>query len=261
MKHIKVGKWIGMAGLLLLLLALTGPVAAQEPNQAGLVVQFDEDRVETWCIAFQDEEIAGNDLLARSGLDVVIDASSGLGITVCQIEGQGCAFPAEHCFCQCMGGEECRYWNYFYREPGDKEWTYSPLGALLRDVQPGAVEAWVWGNGQTPPGDALTFETICRAPTPTSRPVSPTPTAIEMPAPTLSPAARTPLATQPPAATAAATATATPMAAPPSPTSQPAASPTPVPAERAGSASDYFYFGLMALGLLLLGVIVWLQRR
>ncbi len=90
-----------------------------------------------------------------------MDASGGMGITVCQIAGVGCAHPAEPCFCQCMGGETCAYWNYYYRDSGEADWTYSALGALLRKVQPGAVEAWVWGDGKTPPSTDWTFEAIC----------------------------------------------------------------------------------------------------
>jgi len=246
--------------LLLLLLALAGfagPAAAQETNRAGLVIQFAKDRVETWCLAFEGDEIAGNDLLARSGLDLIIDATSGLGVTVCQIEGQGCAFPAEHCFCQCMGGEGCRYWNYFYREPGAKEWTYSPLGALLRQVQPGSVEAWVWGDGSTPPDQALAFEAICAPATPTAQ--APTETPVETPLPTSPPDAGT--------APGSSAATATITVAAPSPTAavgtagQPPASPTPVTPESAADASSYLVFGLLVLGLLLIGAIVWQRRR
>ncbi len=251
--------------MVLLLLAtadLWAPAAADGPNQAGLVIQFADDHVETRCTTFDEDEIAGNDLLARSGLDVVIDATSGLGITVCQIEGQGCSFPAEHCFCQCMGGEGCRYWNYFYRDSGDADWTYSPLGALLRKVQPGSVEAWVWGDGQAPPDDALTFAVICSPPTPAAPQV--TATRAEALA-----ATRTASATRPAtvaatiAATALAPATAAPIAATtmtpaPTPASGTAASPT--PADR-GAPSSYLVFGLLVLALALIAAVAWLRRR
>jgi hypothetical protein len=267
-----------MAGLLVLLLVVaTGPVAAQEPNQAGLVIQFDEDQVGTWCLDFEGDQIAGNDLLAGSGLDLVIDATSGLGITVCRIEGQGCAFPAQHCFCQCMGGEGCRYWNYYYRDPGDEAWTYSPLGVLLRQVQPGGVEAWVWGDGSTPPDEALTFEAICAPPTPTALPATETP--VEAPP---SPAATEPATATGPA-TGPATAPATAVAAAPSPTSSPAATALPAttstpaptrttgpatstttaqpPAGESSGAGSYLVFGLLVLGLAAIGVVAWLRRR
>ena len=245
--------------LLLLLLATAGlssPAAAQEPNQAGLVVQFDADRVESWCIAFDEDEIGGDDLLARSGLDLVIDATSGLGISVCRIEGQGCAFPAQHCFCQCMGGEGCRYWNYFYRDPGTDEWTYSPLGALLRHVQPGAVEAWVWGDGQTPPDTSLTFEVICSPPTPTAPPRTSLPatatTATSVAIATSAARATTPAAAPSASSTAAPTAL---------PTNRPAASPTAASPAAPDTPSSYLFFGLFVLILLLIGGLVWLRRR
>ena len=258
-----VGKLAWIGGLALLLLAAPGapwPAGADEPNQAGLVIQFSEDRAETQCIPFDAGEIAGNDFLARSGLDLVIDATSGLGITVCQIEGQGCAFPAEHCFCQCMGGEGCRYWNYFYREPGDEEWTYSPLGALLREVQPGGVEAWVWGDGQTPPDEGLTFEAICRPAKPTQPPPTPSPLAREpSPVPeTTTTAAASPSPSAPPSATPMGSVA---RGATPSATAPSAASPTPTPPGLLTGPASYGFFGLLMLGLLLIGVLVWLRRR
>ena len=258
-----VGRLAWTVGLALLLLAAAGastPAVADEPNQAGLVIQFSEDRTETRCIPFEGGEIAGNDFLTRSGLDLVIDATSELGITVCQIEGQGCAFPAKHCFCQCMGGEGCRYWNYFYREPGDDVWTYSPLGALLREVQPGGVEAWVWGDGQTPPDEGLTFEAICRPAEPTQPPPTPSPLA-RAPSPvpgTRATAAASPSPSAPPASTPTGSVA---RGATPSATDPAAASPTsPSPGMPTGPAV-YGVFGLLMLGLLLIGALVWLRRR
>jgi hypothetical protein len=261
-----VGKLAWAAGLALLMVAAAAvafPVAADEPNQAGLVIQFSADRIETQCIPFEGQAIAGNDFLARSGLEMVIDATSGLGITVCQIEGQGCAFPAEHCFCQCMGGERCRYWNYFYREAGDEQWTYSPLGVLLRQVQPGSVEAWVWGDGGSPPSEALTFEAICSPAEPAQPPPTPTPvpgtrtTVADTQTPLAVTAAMPPAPSTAPAATAVAAAS----TIAPSPTSQPTASPTPESPGAPVEPTNYGAFALLMLGLLLIGVLVWIRRR
>jgi hypothetical protein len=87
-----------LALLLLGIASLPGSTFAQEPNQAGLIIQFDENRVETRCISFEGDTITGGELLERSGLDVIIDSSRGMGITLCKVEDQGCSFPAEHCF-------------------------------------------------------------------------------------------------------------------------------------------------------------------
>jgi len=240
---------IGFLALPFLLLAafsLPGLAAAEESNQAGLVVQFGDGRTETRCVAFEGTEITGAELLTRSGLDLIADASSGMGITVCQIEGQGCAYPAEPCFCQCSGGGECAYWNYFYRDPGAGGWSYSALGAVLRKAEPGSVEAWVWGNGHTPPADEVTFETICLQPTPEATHTTAPP--VQSPATVTAAPAVTPSPAQLPTASPT-------TAAPP---------PGPAPSSAANSGQNlagYWPFGLTILGLLLIGVVVWLRRR
>jgi hypothetical protein len=243
----------------ILWLLLAVPVSAQEPNQAGLVIQYGEGQVETFCVAFDEDEITGDELLAISGLDLVLDASSAMGVTLCRVEELGCNYPAEHCFCQCMGGGDCSYWNYFYRDVGADTWTYSALGTRLRKIQHGAVEAWVWGDGRIPPSDDLTFETICTTPTPMPTPA--VPEASPDPEPTLTP-------TQP--ATRVAAATAEPTSTTPS---QPSPSPQPLQTVTApvtvtpalvsadpqdgASWTSYVPFGLMIIALAAVGVLVW----
>ena len=248
---------LGLVGLMLMfLLAVSVPVRAlaDEPKQAGMVVQFGDGHVETRCITLEGDEISGDELLARSGLQVIVDASTGMGITVCQIEGVGCAYPTEHCFCQCMGGGECAYWTYFYRDPGEAEWTYSPLGAVLRKVGPGSVESWVWGDGQALPDEALTFEAICKPPTPTptlqARSEDPTMTP-ELPTPVPEVATPAPTSPQVPTELPEPTSTVVPLEV----------SPSPAPAAGTGqSLASYWPFGLMVVGLLLAGVLVWRRR-
>jgi len=241
--------------LLLLVVALwPAPARADEPNQAGLVIGFDGGRVETRCIAFEEEAISGDQLLARSGLDLILDTSGSMGLIICRIEDLGCDFPSQPCFCQCMGGGDCAYWNYFYRTPGADTWTYSPLGAGLRKVEPGTVEAWVWGDGHTPPAGDLTFDAICPPPTPTPLPTVEVEASTETPPPTA--VATTVVAAAPAAATATALPAATATAEPPEPT----ASPTPAATETGKGLADYWPFGLMVLTLAGLGAWVWLRR-
>jgi hypothetical protein len=168
----------------------------------------------------------------------------------------GCVYPTEPCFCQCMGGGECAYWNYFYRDPGDTEWIYSALGAVLREVRPGSVEAWVWGDGKTAPPADLDFDDICTFP-------SPTPTleaqradgagTPELPTPSPVAVAASPAGTQAPTRVPTNAPTATVQ--PPSPT--PSAAPI---ADVGQSLAGYWPFGLMILGLAVVGVFVWLRR-
>jgi hypothetical protein len=206
--------------------------------------------VDTRCVALESEQVTGADLLDSSGLEVVADTSSGMGITVCQIEGEGCAYPSERCFCQCSGGGECGYWNYFYREPGDEGWTYSPLGAVLRKVQDGSVEAWVWGDGRTPPGDDFSFESVCVPPDPTATD-APTPDVAAPITATFTPAGQEPTV-QPPTSTARIPATTT---------SSPTATTTPALVTQTDAGLPvYWPFVLMVAGLAAAGILVRIRR-
>jgi hypothetical protein len=245
---------VSLALLLLGVSSLMWASAADEAHQAGLVVQFGDGRVETRCVRFEDDQITGADLLALSGLDTVMDPSSGMGVTVCQIEGEGCTYPAEPCFCQCMGGGECAYWNYFFREAGQADWTYSALGAAIHKTEPGSVEGWVWGDGHSPPAEELTFEVICASPTP-----NPTATS-EPPTPVLATATASPSET--PRAEEGATDLPATTAPAPSPTRPaPSSSPMSPVAEPDSPPANYVPFALVAAALVIVGGLVWLGRR
>ena len=253
-------------GLLLLSFLSAGPVArtwADEPARAGLVVVIDEGRVETRCVDIEGDSISGAELLARSGLSAIVDPSSGMGLIVCQIEAVGCAHPAEPCFCQCMGGGECIYWNYFFKEPEQSEWTYSALGAAMHQVKAGSVDAWVWGDGSVPPATELGFDSICVPPAPEP---SETPT-LEPTAPASPTIASTPTSAATTPATELPTATALPTdpAPNPSPASQTTA-PPPAPTPAAAPSGDqdlvgYWPFGLILLGMAAAGGLVWYRRK
>lgn len=252
---------VSLALSLLALSSLIGISAADGPNQAGLVVQFGDGRVETRCVSFEGDQIMGADVLALSGLDAVVDPSSGMGITVCRIEGEGCSYPAEPCFCQCMSGGECAYWNYFFRDAGQADWTYSALGAAIHAIKPGSVEGWVWGDGHTPPDKEITFEVICPATTPGPTATSEQPAQATIPVPAGETANPTDLPTGVPAEITPSPRPTqpTPMPSPP----LPAASPGPMQpeAEPASRPMGYLPFGLMVAALVLVGGLVWLRRR
>lgn len=218
-------------------------IAAQDDglNRAALVVVHGDGRVVTRCVAFAEAQITGLELVQRAGLDLNLEAS-GMGATICRLDGEGCTYPEQSCFCQCEG-ENCVYWSYWHSQAG--AWVYSNLGAANSAVAPGALEGWVWGAGavdtaQSPP--ALTFDAICAAPTATSTPThtimptltgtptltatpmtetpptaswTPSPTVSFTPAPTISAPTLAPI-TAPPLATVTATPlpTLTPTATP-----------------------------------------------
>jgi hypothetical protein len=236
-----------------------GPARTDRLDRAGLAIRFDDGTLVTRCIELDGQQLTGSELLSRSGLDYVIDSTHGGGITVCKIEGTGCDYPVDTCFCQCMGNGSCGYWNYYYRQPGQVEWVYSPLGALIHQVTPGSVEAWVWGDGHTPPGQALTFQSICGsspAPTPAA---SPGGAGRSVPAATLpreasESAALTPLPS--PAALA------TPVHTPLPSTRQQSSSGEGVAAGRSpDSPTRYWSFGLMLLVLVAVAAYLRAGRR
>lgn len=141
--------WIALAAQL-------APASGQAPeNRAGLVIQFGDGRVATYCVRFGEPSITGLELLNRSGLRPVAEVG-GLGSAVCSIDGQGCAYPAQSCFCQCQGAA-CAYWNYLHLIDG--AWRYSPVGASGYSVTDGAVDGWAWGDQAAPP--VYTLDQIC----------------------------------------------------------------------------------------------------
>lgn len=160
----------------LLLKPAPASIQAQGPNRVGLVVKFGDGRIVTKCIEFSESELAGEQVLDRAGLSLVKDYSSGLGAAICKIEGQGCDYPAEHCFCQCMG-DSCQYWAYFHLR-SDGSWKYSGMGSTSHTVHNGDVEGWAWGNGEVGGSDVepprLSFNDICQpASTPIDNPTPP----------------------------------------------------------------------------------------
>ncbi|MFJ3821145.1 hypothetical protein [Streptomyces nodosus] len=38
------------------------------------------------------------------------------------------------------------YWSYWHADPGDKDWAYSQLGAMLYKPEPGSVDLWIFGG-------------------------------------------------------------------------------------------------------------------
>jgi len=159
----------------------------QITNRAGLVILFEDDRIETYCISFNEESISGYELLELSELELELEHSS-MGVAVCKIEDTGCP-PSE-----CLICEKPKYWAYWHLI--DNKWSYSTKGASDYDVSDGDVDGWAWGTGEEP-SKLYTFDEICNpTPTPTSTPTftftpkptnTPRPTNTSKPKPTKTP--------------------------------------------------------------------------
>lgn len=188
------------------------PAAAQGPggNQAGLVIDFGDGNVQMACVDLgPDGQATGEEVLAAAGFDVLMEYGP-MGGAVCRIDSQGCDFPGEACWCECLSSP-CVYWAYHHLVDG--QWMYSTLGASSHLLGPGDVDGWAWGAGTLSQGaqpPVYTFQDICAAPTATPTPTS-TATAVPTPTATMTP--------QPPMATPTWTPTRAPTDTPwPTPT-------------------------------------------
>lgn len=166
-------------------LRAAGP-AQGEVGLAGLVVQLEDGTLIERCVALGGAERTGLELLTLAGLAIAAE-SGPVGTLVCRIEGTGCDYPAEACWCRCRDlGADCRYWAYHTLEDG--RWSYAVIGAAARRLRHGEVDGWAWGPGSVAGGAApplRSFEQLCAAqlaPSPTPAPSatpprsSPTPT-------------------------------------------------------------------------------------
>jgi len=144
---------------------------AQPPPFAGIVVQMGDGTVHSFCLPLTGGRTTGEQLLRQTGLALAVDQTP-LGAQVCQIQAEGCAWPAESCWCRCrLLSGDCRYWAYSTLEDG--AWRYALLGASAREVAPGDVDGWAWGKGGLTGGvspPVVAFETMCRAELAAARP-------------------------------------------------------------------------------------------
>lgn len=169
--------------LLLCALLVVGSAFAQSTNQVGIVVQYGDGTLVTYCVSFTGDTISGYDALLATGLNVEAAFDPSMGAAVCRIDSQGC--PASDCFCQMPD-----YWSYWHQQNG--AWIYSQSGVSNSILHAGDVDGWRWGAGD-PPVDAPNFDAIC-APAATDTPVPPTNT---LAPPTDTPLPPTPTPTPP----------------------------------------------------------------
>jgi hypothetical protein len=191
---------------------VTRPAAADTTDEtdthAGIVIQYDDGSLGEYCIDLgADGTATGEEALRATGLDVIVEYQ-GMGAAVCKIEGDGCDFPADSCFCECsmLPGDPCTYWAYHRLQGG--AWVQSPIGASGTNVMGGSVEGWSWGTGTISQGTApplRTFEQVCAAILATATPTVAPPTHTATPTPT-----NTATATTRPSATATTAPTTTP---------------------------------------------------
>ena len=172
--------------------AVTAPAsgACSDPSGVTVVVDFGAfgGGVAVRCAGWPVAD--GYDALRRAGFTVT-DTSRFPGL-LCKIDG----LPSDQA-CVAAPPPDA-HWGYSHAERGGS-WTYSSQGARARDVQPGDVEGWAFGEAArpsiAPPAPAPTTTTAPPAP------VSPAPSAPVPAAPAPDPAGPPPA---PPSAAATA---------------------------------------------------------
>ena len=124
-----------------LLFSVSAPrTGADDYNRAGLVIDYGDGNVATFCVSFYEDSITGMDVLEQAGRQLVGGFGGG---TVCAIDGVGC--PGHDCWCECQGSSDCTYWIYWHLKDGN--WEYAGVGAAGYQVYNGDVEGWIWGGG------------------------------------------------------------------------------------------------------------------
>ncbi|HUG14869.1 MAG TPA: hypothetical protein VMM78_07580 [Thermomicrobiales bacterium] len=132
---------------LLVLLALAAsllPATAQRPNGAGVVIQFEDGSRVYAYVQFAEESMSSEQLLTRTGLDLIMTPFGGMGAAVCSIQGEGC--PASNCWCMSFGNP-AYFWHFYARDGG--HWVEQLQGPSSRRVEDGDIDGWLWTSGDT----------------------------------------------------------------------------------------------------------------
>jgi hypothetical protein len=132
----------------IVLITLLTPAAFA--SQAALVVVLENGQTITQCVTFEGPVITAFDLLQASGLEFT-SQEFHFGQAICSIEGTGCDFPTEPCFCQSS------FFSLFFLKMGQFESSH--VGASHLIVHNGDVIAFAFGDGTAP--TAVTFEEVC----------------------------------------------------------------------------------------------------
>ncbi|PWK65234.1 prenyltransferase/squalene oxidase-like repeat protein [Streptomyces sp. CG 926] len=129
----------------------TAPASADPIEQCtattGAIVAVDfgpfGGKVERGC---DTTPTTGYELLHTGGFTMEGTVHDGDGF-ICRIgKGTGTQYPTpdkEECV---LTPQATAYWSYWIASPGQKNWTYSPLGAMARTPKAGDVDAWVFGG-------------------------------------------------------------------------------------------------------------------
>ena len=149
--------WQAVPALLGRAMPIYPPLAlSQGQNLAGLVVDYDDGRIDTACVAFPEAQISGLALLDRSGIPYEYGGGfvTKIGDVGCPVADPWCAAPY--------------YWSYWQWDPGASTWQFAATGPAGSVVTDGEIEGWRWEDWNLwpapTPGLTPTLEAICGVP-------------------------------------------------------------------------------------------------
>jgi hypothetical protein len=160
--------------------AVTGAAAAcaaATGPHAALVIDTGAS-AHSFCVALDAASVSGIHLIELAGAQDHLAYGFGSGgQAVCRLAGVGP--QGDDCF-----ADYPDYWGY-WRGDGRGGWTWSSSGAASTQVGDGALDAWVWGSGDSgathPKPPSLGIDDVCVPSTAT--PTAPPPAARSTPPP------------------------------------------------------------------------------
>lgn len=140
-----------------ILAMLFAPASAQNSwSEAGIIIDYGDDRI-TWVwVPFDDPEPSLFDLLDQSDLEWVTVGFGGLGEAVCQIDDTGC--PTADCRTRmCQTSSASPFWRLM-KLNGD-DWSMMGAGVSGAKATDGDVFALSWSS-ETPVLPVVTLDEL-----------------------------------------------------------------------------------------------------
>ena len=168
---------VGAALLSVTMPAATGAApacAATTGPHAALVVDTGVG-TRSFCVALDATTVSGIHLIELAGAQDQLTYGFGSGgQAVCRLAGVGP--QGDDCF-----ADYPDYWGYWHGD-GHGGWTWSSSGAASARVGNGALDAWVWGSGDSgathPKPPSLGIDDVCRTAATTSPSAAPSPSGV-----------------------------------------------------------------------------------
>jgi len=136
----------------------TAPACAAATGPHAALVIDTGTGAHSFCVALDAASVSGIHLIELAGAqDHLAYAFGSGGQAVCRLAGVGP--QGDDCF-----ADYPDYWGY-WRGDGRGGWTWSSSGAASTQVGDGALDAWVWGSGDSgvthPKPPSLGIDDVC----------------------------------------------------------------------------------------------------